>query len=91
MVLRIGDAHKHLASTNYLDKLNSALNNHFGRRIKLTIQVGQEANTPARQMAVERAELQDQAKDAILSDHFVQGLMQEMGATIVPNSIKPLH
>ncbi|MGP1718330.1 MAG: DNA polymerase III subunit gamma/tau [Methylophilus sp.] len=91
MVLRIGDAHKHLASTNYLDKLNSALNSHFGRRIKLQIQVGQEANTPARQMAVERAELQDQAKDAILSDHFVQGLMQEMGATIVPNSIKPLH
>ncbi|HSI45984.1 MAG TPA: DNA polymerase III subunit gamma/tau C-terminal domain-containing protein, partial [Methylophilus sp.] len=91
MVLRIGDAHKHLASTNYLDKLNSALNSHFGRRIKLTIQVGQEANTPARQLAVERAELQDQAKDAILSDHFVQGLMQEMGATIVPNSIKPLH
>ncbi|WP_229007439.1 DNA polymerase III subunit gamma/tau [Methylophilus sp. Leaf408] len=91
MTLRIGDAHKHLASTNYLDKLNSALNNHFGRRIKLTIQVGQEANTPARQMAVEKAELQDQAKDAILSDHFVQGLIQEMGATIVPNSIKPLH
>ncbi|MFD1121140.1 DNA polymerase III subunit gamma/tau [Methylophilus flavus] len=91
MVLRIGDAHKHLASANYLDKLNTALNTHFGRRIKLTIQVGQEANTPARQMAVERAELQDQAKDAILSDHFVQGLMQEMGATIVPNSIKPLH
>jgi DNA polymerase III subunit gamma/tau len=91
MVLRIGDPHKHLASTNYLDKLNTALNSHFGRRIKLAIQVGQEANTPARQMAVERAELQDQAKDAILSDHFVQGLMQEMGATIVPNSIKPLH
>lgn len=91
MTLRISDAHKHLASTNYLDKLNSALNSHFGRRIKLTVQVGQEANTPARQMAVEKAELQDQAKDAILSDHFVQGLMQEMGATIVPNSIKPLH
>ena len=91
MTLCISEAHKHLASTNYLEKLNTALNNHFGRRIKLTIQVGQEANTPARQMAVERAELQDQAKDAILSDHFVQGLMQEMGATIVPNSIKPLH
>jgi DNA polymerase-3 subunit gamma/tau len=91
MTLRIGEAHKHLASANYLEKLNGALNNHFGRRIKLHIQVGQEANTPARQLAVEKAELQDQAKDAILSDHFVQGLMQEMGATIVPNSIKPLH
>ena len=91
MTLRIGETHKHLASANYLDKLNSALNNHFGRRIKLTVQVEQEANTPARQMAVEKAELQDQAQDAILSDQFVQGLMQEMGATIVPNSIKPLH
>ncbi|SDK32585.1 DNA polymerase-3 subunit gamma/tau [Methylophilus rhizosphaerae] len=91
MTLRIGEAHKHLASANYLDKLNSALNNHFSRRIKLTIQIDQEANTPARQLAVEKAELQDQARDAILSDHFVQGLMQEMGATIVPNSIKPLH
>lgn len=91
MTLRIGEAHKHLASANYLEKLNSALNNHFGRRLKLNIQVGQEVNTPARQVAVEKAELQDQAKQAILGDRFVQGLMQEMGATIVPNSIKPLH
>jgi len=91
MTLRIGEAHKHLASANYLEKLNSALSSHFGRRLKLEIVVGQEANTPARQLAVEKAELQDQATDAIMADRFVQGLMQEMGATIVPNSIKPLH
>jgi DNA polymerase-3 subunit gamma/tau len=91
MTLRISEAHKHLASANYLDKLNTALNNHFGRRLKLNITAGQEANTPARQLAVEKAELQDQATQAIMSDRFVQGLMQEMGATIVPNSIKPLH
>ncbi|WP_029148836.1 DNA polymerase III subunit gamma/tau [Methylophilus sp. 5] len=91
MTLRIGEAHKHLASANYLEKLNSALSSHFGRRLKLEIVIGQEANTPARQLAVEKAELQDQATDAIMADRFVQGLMQEMGATIVPNSIKPLH
>lgn len=91
MTLRISEAHKHLASANYLEKLNTALNNHFGRRLKLNITTGQEANTPARQLAVEKAELQDQATQAIMSDRFVQGLMQEMGATIVPNSIKPLH
>lgn len=91
MTLRISEVHKHLASANYLDKLNTALNNHFGRRLKLNIITGQEANTPARQLAVEKAELQDQATQAIMSDRFVQGLMQEMGATIVPNSIKPLH
>lgn len=91
MTLRIGEAHKHLASANYLEKLNSALSSHFGRRLKLNIITGQEANTPARQLAVERAELQDQATEAIMADRFVQGLMQEMGASIVPNSIKPLH
>jgi len=91
MTLRIGEAHKHLASANYLEKLNGALSSHFGRRLKLNIVTGQEANTPARQLAVERAELQDQATEAIMADRFVQGLMQEMGATIVPNSIKPLH
>ncbi|MFQ6404586.1 DNA polymerase III subunit gamma/tau [Methylophilus sp. 'Pure River'] len=91
MTLCISEAHKHLASANYLEKLNSALSSHFGRRLKLNIVTGQEANTPARQLAVERAELQDQATQAIMDDRFVQGLMQEMGATIVPNSIKPLH
>lgn len=91
MTLRISEAHKHLASANYLEKLNGALSSHFGRRLKLNIVTGQEANTPARQLAVERAELQDQATQAIMDDRFVQGLMQEMGATIVPNSIKPLH
>lgn len=91
ITLRIGEAHKHLASANYLDKLSSALNSHFGRRLKLNIEVGQQANTPAKQVAIEKAELQDQATQAIMNDPFVQGLMHEMGATIVPNSIKPLH
>lgn len=91
ITLRISEAHKHLASANYLEKLNTALNNHFGRRLKLNMTTGQEVNTPARQLAVEKAELQDQATQAIMDDRFVQGLMQEMGATIVPNSIKPLH
>ncbi|MDT7850041.1 DNA polymerase III subunit gamma/tau [Methylophilus sp. VKM B-3414] len=91
MTLRISESHKHLASANYLEKLNAALNSHFGRRLQLIITTSQEANTPARQLAVEKAELQDQATQAIMSDRFVQGLMQEMGATIVPNSIKPLH
>ena len=90
LTLRIAEAHKHLASSNYLEKLGSALNQHFGRRLKLNIETG-EANTPAKQVAFEKAELQDQATEAIMNDRFVQGLMREMGATIVPNSIKPLH
>ncbi len=91
LTLRLSETHKHLASQNYLEKLNIALNSHFGRKMKLVLDFSHEANTPARQQAVEKAELQDQATQAIMQDRFVQGLMQEMGATIVPNSIKPLH
>lgn len=91
LTLRLSESHKHLASNNYLEKLNTALNTYFGRKMKLVIDFSHDANTPARQQAVEKAELQDQATQAIMQDRFVQGLMQEMGATIVPNSIKPLH
>lgn len=91
LTLRLSETHKHLASQNYLEKLNIALNSHFGRKMKLVLEFSHEANTPAKQQAVEKAELQDQATQAIMQDRFVQGLMQEMGATIVPNSIKPLH
>ncbi|MDP8568493.1 DNA polymerase III subunit gamma/tau [Methylophilus aquaticus] len=91
LTLRLSETHKHLASQNYLEKLNIALNSHFGRKMKLVLDFSHEANTPAKQQAVEKAELQDQATQAIMQDRFVQGLMQEMGATIVPNSIKPLH
>lgn len=91
LTLRLSETHKHLASQNYLEKLNIALNSHFGRKMKLVLDFSHEANTPAKQLAVEKAELQDQATQAIMQDRFVQGLMQEMGATIVPNSIKPLH
>lgn len=89
--VRIADSQKHLASANYKDKLISALTAHFGRRISMQIETGQEVNTPAKQNAIEKAEMQSSAEQAIMQDAFVQALIQDMGATIIPNSIKPLQ
>ncbi len=87
--LRVAENQKHLASVNYQDKLSKAINNHFGRKIKLLIQIDSEANTPAKQNAEEKAVIQSGAEEAIMNDEFVQSLIQDFDAKVIPNSIKP--
>lgn len=91
ITLKLAETHKHLASPNYQDKLSDAIYQHFGRKIKLHFEIGSEANTPAKQNAIEKATIQSNAESAILQDHFVQSLMNDFGATIIPNSIKPVQ
>lgn len=91
ITLKLADTHKHLASPNYQDKLSDAIAQHFGRKIKLIFEIGTEANTPAKQNAIEKATMQSNAESAILQDNFVQALMNDFGATIIPNSIKPIQ
>jgi DNA polymerase-3 subunit gamma/tau len=91
ITLKLAETHKHLASSNYQDKLSDAIYQHFGRKIKLHFEIGSEANTPAKQNAIEKATIQSNAESAILQDHFVQSLMSDFGATIIPNSIKPVQ
>ncbi len=91
ITLRVAEAQKHLASPNYQEKLSSAIHQHFGRKIKLHFEIDQEANTPAKQNAIEKATIQSNAETAILQDNFVQALMNDFGATIIPNSIKPVQ
>jgi DNA polymerase-3 subunit gamma/tau len=91
ITLKLAETHKHLASPNYQDKLSDAIYQHFGRKIKLHFEIGSEANTPAKQNAIEKATIQSNAESAILQDHFVQSLMSDFGATIIPNSIKPVQ
>jgi len=92
ITLRVSESNKHLASATYQDKLSSAINDFFGRKIKLHLEIGAgEINTPAKQIAVEKATVQSSAEAAILQDDFVQALVNDFGATIIPNSIKPLQ
>ena len=75
--------------------MSSAINQHFGKRIKLHIEVSGEAqaeiNTPAKQTAVEKATIQSSAEESIMQDSFVKDLLSQFDATIIPNSIKPIN
>ncbi|MFM9836317.1 MAG: DNA polymerase III subunit gamma/tau [Methylophilaceae bacterium] len=90
MTLRVSENQKHLVSASYQDKLASAINEFFGRKIMLSFEVNGEANTPAMQKSTEKAVVQSSAEAAILNDDFVQALMQNFDAQIIPNTIKPV-
>lgn len=88
--LTVPDLQKHLLDPNYQDKLSAAINQHFGRKIKLSLKIGGTGNTPAKQIFEEKAAVQSEAESAINQDDFVQALMKDFGANIVPSSIKPI-
>ncbi len=89
--LSIPEAQKHLLSPNYQEKLASAVTQHFDKKIKLQFSIGGSGNTPAKQISQEKAVAQANAEVAIEEDTFVQALISDFGATIIPNSIKPIQ
>ena len=88
--LSVPEAQKHLLSPNYQEKLGSAIAQYFNKKIKLQFSIGGTGNTPAKQITQERAEAQANAENAIEEDGFVRALISDFGATIIPNSIKPI-
>ena len=88
--LSVPEAQKHLLEASYQEKLRTAITQHFGRKIQLHFAVGGSGNTPAQQRIEEQAALQSQAVSAIQQDDFVQALVKDFGAQIIPSSIKPV-
>ena len=72
------------------DRLRAALKN-AGHDVELGVEVGAVADSPARRLAQAAAERQKAAEQIILGDAFVQQMMRDFGAKIVPGSIKPTH
>jgi len=72
------------------EKLQAALAALLGRAVRLDLQAGAAADSPARREAEERARRQAQAEQIIHDDPLVRALMaQYKTARIVPGSIKP--
>ena len=90
MRFAIQEKDKGLLSAMYQDKLAQALQQHFGRKIRLEFNLENSVNTPAKQVAHEKAVSQNSAETAIQEDSFVQALLNDFGAEIIPNSIKPI-
>ena len=95
LTLRVASNQKHLAAANYQEKLSIAINEYFGKKIRLNFEINKDADaeiiTPAKQIASEKAIVQSGAEAAIMQDTFVQALIQNFDATIIPNSIKPIQ
>ncbi len=88
--LSVPDSQKHLLVPNYQEKLASTISQYFDKKIKLQFSVGGTGNTPAKQICEEKAHAQANAESAIEDDSFVQALINDFGAQIIPNSIKPI-
>ena len=69
------------------DKLQLALAT-LGHSVRLSIEVGPASDTVAKRMTAAAAERQRMAHDIITQDAYVQQLMRDHGAKIVPGSIK---
>jgi DNA polymerase-3 subunit gamma/tau len=89
--LTVPEVQKHLLLPNYQEKLSSAIAQYYGKKVRLQFSIGGTGNTPAKQMLQEKAHAQANAVSAIEEDSFVQALINDFGAQIIPNSIKPIQ
>jgi DNA polymerase III subunit gamma/tau len=91
LVLSVPEASRHLTEKAYADKLKAALDDAFGRRMRLRFEVGGAATAS---LAVvekrERAEAQSKTEAAFRDDPFVQDVLARFDARIKPDSIKPV-
>jgi hypothetical protein len=62
---------------------------HLGMRWLLGVEIGRVTDSPAKRLAYAQAEKQLHAENLIFNDPFVQSMMRDFGAKIVPGSIKP--
>jgi DNA polymerase-3 subunit gamma/tau len=71
------------------ERLRSALA-AAGHAQRLSVELGVVIDSPARRNAAIENERQQRAQDIVLNDPFVQTMVREFDARIVPGSIQPL-
>ncbi|HEU0290862.1 MAG TPA: DNA polymerase III subunit gamma/tau [Burkholderiales bacterium] len=90
--LKIAQGHQRLLNGPYQDRLRTALEQHFGTKLRLSIQVaGDAGGSPAAIADREKQQRQVQAVAAIEQDPFVRELVDNFDARIVGSSIKPVQ
>ena len=70
------------------DRLQTALQS-AGHDVKLVVEIGRVIDSPAKRNAAALAQAQLAAEKIIFDDPYVQHLMRDFGAKIVPGSLKP--
>ncbi len=72
------------------ERLQSALKT-LGFDVKISVEIGRVTDSPARRNAAAAAQTQLAAEKIIFEDPYVQTLMRDFGAKIVPGSIKAIQ
>ncbi|CAJ0719828.1 hypothetical protein LMG6871_03244 [Ralstonia edaphis] len=78
-----------LTDANVVERLEAALTEHFGTPVRVVCDIGPARATAAAVDAEQRAERQRNAEDAIAANPFVQALVRDFAAQVVPGSIQP--
>ena len=78
-----------LNSPTSRERLQNALR-AAGHATTLSVEIGRVNDSPAKRNAAAAAERQQAAEKLIYEDPFVQTMMRDFGAKIVPGSIKPI-
>ena len=90
-LLHLDPGHSALFNATQQRRLNDGLNQFAGRSINLLVElVKPEQETPAQAASRLRAERQRQAEASIHADPFVQQMLEQFGAVIREDTIKPV-
>ncbi|CAM2173302.1 DNA polymerase III subunit gamma/tau [Paraburkholderia sacchari] len=89
-VLKLSVPVPQYAETSQVAKLKTALAERLGKPVEVDVTVGPARRTAAALDAAARAERQRDAEREIGADPFVQQLIRDFGASIVPGSIRPI-
>jgi len=88
--LQLPKASKHLGERAFVDKLKTALAEHFGRPVALSITLGEvSGKTVAAENQDKQRAREEQAEASIGTDPFVQALVESFDGTV--DSIKPIN
>lgn len=79
-----------LCSPQNLEKLVAALSEFFGLTARVKAEIGAVWHTAHQRAEAARAQRQREAEQAIRDDPFVKSMMREFGASVVPDSVKPV-
>ena len=78
-----------LSANGSVEKLTAALTERFGRDVRIEAKLGAVEHTANAASIAEKEARQKRTEELLQNDPFVQKLMREFGASIMPGSIRP--
>ncbi|MDQ8022816.1 MAG: DNA polymerase III subunit gamma/tau [Moraxellaceae bacterium] len=93
MQLRLAPEHRHLAAMAInSQKLQEAVTQHFGRPVRVNIEIGAvQSETLAQRNDADKRQRHAEAVASLEADPFVQELIERFDATLIEASVKPLQ